>query len=228
LTNSRNEKESRLTRIALLGAAGRIGQEIREEALRRGHAVTALVRTPGRVADTTNVEEAVVDAYDAASIAAAVAGHDVFISAFSPDPGEPIEGKPQRLHQAHAAILAGVRSSGVTRAILVGGVGSLWAAPGVLVVDSPEYPQQNRGHTLANIAILQDLRDHGGDLDWTYVSPPRRIEAGERTGVFRLGQDDLLRDAEGESRISRADFAIAVLDEVEQAAHTLGRFTVAY
>jgi len=217
-----------MAKIALLGAAGRIGSEIREEALRRGHSVTALVRSGGRIVPEPGLEEAVVDAYDAASIAGAVAGHDLFVSAFSPDPGEPIEGKPERLRQAHDAILEGVRRSGVTRAILVGGVGSLWASPGVLVVDSPEYPQQNRAHTLANIAILHGLRAEGDDLEWTYVSPPRRVEAGPRTGVFRISGDDLLRDAEGESRISRADFAIAVLDEAENNAHVRSRFTAAY
>lgn len=217
-----------MAKIALLGAAGRIGAEIRDEALRRGHQVTALVRTAGRVTPGPDLEETVVDAYDPSSVAAGVAGHDVFISAFSPDPNEPFEGKPDRLREAHEAIIEGVREGGVKRTILVGGVGSLWASPGVLVVDSPEYPQQNRPHTLANIAILKGLVESGQDLEWTYVSPPRRIEAGERTGVFRLGTDQLLRDAQGESRISRADFAIAVLDEVANAAHVRGRFTAAY
>ncbi|MCE7796142.1 NAD(P)H-binding protein [Sphingobium sufflavum] len=214
--------------IALLGAAGRIGSEIRQEALRRGHDVTAIVRTPGRIEAADGLSEAVADAYDADSIAAALAGQEALISAFSPDPSEPIEGKPERLRQSHAAILAGARKAGVKRVILVGGVGSLWAAPGLLVVDSPEYPQANRGHTLANIEILRGLREEGDDLDWTYVSPPRRIEAGERTGIFRLSKNDLLRDDAGESRISRADFAIAVIDELEKGAHVRGRFTVAY
>ncbi|MDB5712920.1 MAG: Rrf2-linked NADH-flavin reductase [Sphingomonadales bacterium] len=215
-------------KIALLGAAGRIGSEIREEALRRGHHITALTRTLGRVEEGPSVTITVADAYDAASIASAVAGHDAIISAFSPDPSEPVEGKAGRLRDAHAAILAGARQAGVQRIILVGGVGSLWATPGVLVVDSPEYPQANRGHTLANIEILRGLTEDGDDLEWTYISPPRRIEAGERTGIFRLGQDTLLRNEAGESLISRADFAIAVLDELASAAHIRRRFTVAY
>lgn len=217
-----------MAKIALLGAAGRIGSEIREEALRRGHRVTALVRKEGRLPAAPGLGETVVDAYDPASVAAAVAGHDAVVSAFSPDPAEPFEGKPARLREAHEAILGGVRQSGVARVVLVGGVGSLWHSPGVLVVDSPEYPQQNRAHTQANIAIYHGLVDAGDDLEWTYVSPPRRIEAGERTGVFRTARDKLLRDAEGESRISRADFAIAVVDELENNAHVRGRFTAAY
>jgi putative NADH-flavin reductase len=217
-----------MAHIALLGAAGRIGAEIREEALRRGHRVTALVRGAGRIALADKLDEAVVDAYDAGSIARAVAEHDAFISAFSPDPAEPAEGKPERLRQAHAAILAGVRQAGVKRVILVGGVGSLWAQEGVLVVDSEEYGTANRGPTLANLEIFNGLKADGNDLDWTYVSPPRRIEAGERTGVFRLGEDHLLRDEQGVSRISRADFAIALLDALENNAFVQKRFTVAY
>jgi len=219
-----------MAKIALLGAAGRIGSEIREEALRRGHQVTALVRTEGRIEPAPNLEVSATDAYDAASVADAVAGHDVFISAFSPDPNEPFEGKPERLREAHAAILSGVRNAGVKRVILVGGVGSLRAAPdsNVLVVDSEEYGTSNRGPTLANLEILNGLKTQGEDLDWTYVSPPRRIEAGERTGVFRIAEDHLLRDADGVSRISRADFAIAILDEVANDAFVQGRFTVAY
>jgi putative NADH-flavin reductase len=170
----------------------------------------------------------VVDAYDAQSVATAVAGHDVIISAFSPDPNEPFEGKPDRLREAHAAILEGVRQSRVKRLILVGGVGSLWAEPGVLVVDSEEYGTANRGPTLANLEILDTLKADGSGLDWTYVSPPRRIEAGERTGVFRIGDDYLLRDENGVSRISRADFAIAVLDELGNCDFVRRRFTVAY
>jgi len=219
-----------MANIALLGAAGRIGAEIREEALRRGHRVTALVRSEGRIAPAAGLSFTLVDAYDADSVAQGVAGHDVFISAFSPDPAEPFDGKPERLRQSHAAILAGVRKAGVKRVVLVGGVGSLFAAPGSsqLVVESEEYGTANRGPTLANLEILNGLKADGDDLDWTYVSPPRRIEAGERTGVFRIGEDTLLRDDAGESRISRADFAIALLDEVENPRFIRRRFTVAY
>ncbi|MDB5724416.1 MAG: Rrf2-linked NADH-flavin reductase [Novosphingobium sp.] len=214
--------------IALLGAAGRIGAEILAEAQRRGHDVTAVVRSPGRIEEGPSLKVVVADAYDADSLAAAIAGHGTFVSAFSPNPDEPVEGKPERLRQSHEAILAAVRQAGVRRVILVGGVGSLWAEPGILVADSEEYGNHNTGPTRANIAILQGLRENGGDLDWTYVSPPRKIEAGERTGVFRLSDDDLLRDAEGVSRISRADFAIAVIDELEKNEHVQRRFTAAY
>lgn len=215
-------------KIALLGAAGNIGAEIRQEALRRGHQVTAIVRTATRIPLEANLFVAVGDAYDEGGIAEIVSGHDAFVSAFSPDRSEPLAGKPDRLRQSHKAIIGGAQRSGVKRLVLVGGVGSLWAKPGVLVVDSDEYPLENRGPTLANAEILNGLSKSDNGLDWTYVSPPRRIEAGERTGRFRLGLDDLLRDENGESRISRADFAIAIIDELEKPAHLRRRFTVAY
>lgn len=215
-------------KIALLGAAGRIGSEIREEALRRGHEVTAIVRSTGRLEEKPGLAVVVADAYDAASLASAIAGHDVFVSAFSPDPAEPLKGKPARLKQAHAAILDGVRASGVRRVLLVGGQGSLWTSPGVLVIDAPDYPAEKRPHSVANVEIYRDLAIHHNDLDWTYVSPPGRIDAGERTGTFRTALDEFLRDENGVSFISRADFAIAIVDELENEAHIRRRFTVAY
>jgi uncharacterized protein len=215
-------------KIALLGAAGNIGTEIRKEALGRGHRVTAIVRTASRLAEELDQSVVVGDAYDRDGLSRIVSGHDAFISAFSPDRSEPLENKPLRLREAHRSIIGAAQASRVKRFILVGGVGSLWYEPGVLVVDSPGYPQTNRANTLANIEILNRLREDDHGLDWTYVSPPRVIEAGERTGRFRMGRDDLLRDENSVSRISRADFALAVIDELEKPAHIRGRFTVGY
>jgi putative NADH-flavin reductase len=215
-------------KIALLGATGNIGAEIRKEALARGHQVTAIVRSPGRLGAEPNLSIVTGDAYDAPGLTELLQGHDVFVSSFSPDRSEPFEGKPERLRQSHRAIVAAAAASKVGRFILVGGVGSLWHSPGVLVVDSAEYGTANRGPTLANKEILDWLKADSSGLNWTYVSPPRIIEAGERTGHFRLGLDDLLRDDKGVARITRADFAIAIIDEVEKPAHVRRRFTVAY
>jgi uncharacterized protein len=159
-------EDGELMTIALLGAAGRIGAEILEEALRRGHEVVAVVRSPGRIEERPGLKVVVADAYDANGLAAAISGYDAFISAFSPDPNEPFEGKPERLRQSHEAILTAVRRAEIGRVILVGGVGSLWAEPGVLVVDSEEYGNHNAGPTRANLTILEGLRADGGDLDW--------------------------------------------------------------
>jgi putative NADH-flavin reductase len=215
-------------KLALLGATGNLGTEIRKEALARGHQVTAIVRSQSRLAAQANLSVVAGDAYDETGLVGVLRGHDAFISAFSPDRAEPIEDKPNRLRQSHRAIIGAAKRSGVKRFILVGGVGSLWYAPGVLVVDAPEYGHANRGPTLANKEILEWLKTEDHGLDWTYISPPRIIEAGERTGHFRLGLDDLVRDDKGLSRISRADFAIAAVDELENPAHLRKRFTIAY
>ncbi len=129
---------------------------------------------------------------------------------------------------AHEALFAGALKAGVKRVIVVGGVGSLEASPGVDVVDSDFYPVEHKAHTLRNREILRGLKRGEYDLDWTYVSPPLDIKAGPRTGSFRLGDDKLLRDDKGESRISEADFAIAILDALEQGKAIRQRFTAAY
>nr|WP_234895768.1 hypothetical protein [Sinorhizobium medicae] len=96
------------------------------------------------------------------------------------------------------------------------------------MVDSDFYPADHKAHTLRNREILRSLKRGDHDLDWTYVSPPLSIKAGERTGRFRLGEDALLRDEAGESRISEADFAIAILDELDKGQSIRRRFTAAY
>jgi putative NADH-flavin reductase len=215
--------------IALLGATGNIGREILAEALRRGHAVTALVRNLARLEARQGLSIVQANAYDEDEIASAAVGHDVFISAFSPTRiGRPHEDTARLVERAHGAIIHAARRAAVDRFIVVGGVGSLKTASGVDVVDSPEYPAAHRPQTLVNREILRGLIADQTSFRWTYVSPPRRIVAGERTGSFRLALDKLLLDEKGESRISEADFAIAILDEVEGPNHIRKRFTVAY
>jgi putative NADH-flavin reductase len=214
--------------IALLGATGNIGREILAEALARRHEVTGLVRDLARLEPQERLTVVQANAYDENQIAEAIAGHDVFISAFSPTRGRPQEETAILVERAHQSIIGAARRAEIGRFIVVGGVGSLQASPGVDVVDTPDYPQGHRLQTLINREILRGLvRDETG-FAWTYVSPPRTIVAGERTGKFRLGRDQLLRDGKGDSRISEADFAIAILDEVEAPAHIRKRFTVAY
>jgi len=215
--------------IALLGGGGNIGREILAEALARGHEVTALLRDPARLAPRERLKTVLANAYDEDQLVRAIEGHDVFISSFSPDRG----GRPQEevavlVERAHEAIIGAARRAGIGRFILVGGVGSLKLPSGEDVVDGPGYAENNRLPTLANREILRRLQQDGTGLAWTYVSPPRSIVEGERTGRFRLSHDDLLVNTAGESRISRADFAIAILDELEKRAHIRRRFTAAY
>jgi len=214
--------------IVIFGASGNIGSNIRKEALRRGKKVTAVTRST-QLAAEPNLTALTADISDEDSVTRIASGHEAVISAYSPGLRQySAEDAAALIEKAHRALFAGVARSGVKRLILVGGVGSLEASPGVDVVDSDFYPAGHRAHTLRNREILRSLKRGEHDLDWTYVSPPLKIEAGDRTGSFRLGEDALLRDEQGESRISEADFAIAILDELEHGRFLRRRFTAAY
>ena len=214
--------------IVLFGAAGKIGHEIRAEALRRGNRVTAVVHNRPLTAEPNlvSVKGDIADETDVVKIAS---GHDAIISAYSPGlRSNTAEDAAVLIKAAHESWFGGAVKAGVKRIIVVGGVGSLEASPGVDVVDSDFYPKEHKAHTLRNREILRGLRRGDYDLDWTYVSPPLEIKAGPRTGTFRVGGDQLLRDADGNSRISEADFAIAILDEIEAGKAVRKRITVAY
>lgn len=200
-------------KILVLGATGMIGSRISAELERRGHEVTGVSRASG------------VDAQDAAAVAKAAAGHDAVVSAIAPprdgsDPEAPFVA-------ATRATLDAVRQAGVSRLVQVGGAGSLEVAPGVRLVDTPEFPEVYKKEALAGAATLALYRETG-DLDWTYVSPAAEIAPGERTGSYRLGGERLLTDAEGRSFISAEDYAVAVADVLEKGGHVRERVTVAY
>src|SRR5262249_3385479 len=125
------------------------------------------------------------------------------------------------------SILAAVKQAGVPRLLMVGGAGSLEVAPGVQVVDSPDFPAQWKGSALGARDTLNKLRDEPA-LDWTLLSPAALIAPGERTGKFRIGGDQLMTDANGDSKISVSDYAVAMIDELERPAHSRQRFSVAY
>jgi len=217
-------------RIALFGASGTIGRRIAAEALQRGHGVTAVVRDPTRFAkpaDTLDVVKG--DILDPASVAAAVRGQDAVISAVGPAHTGDV--RPQMLVDAARSLIAGLQRAGVRRLGVVGGAGSLEVALGVQLVDTPGFPAAWRPVALAHRDALTVYRATPAaptGLDWTYFSPAALIEPWERTGTYRIGTDQLLTDAKGESRISAEDFAVAVLDELERGAHPRQRITVAY
>ena len=204
-----------MSNIAIIGATGRAGSQLLEEALRRGHSVTAIARSTAKVGQRAGVVTREVDVADSAALQAAVAGHDVVISAahFSTIPAN--------------AIIDPVKKAGVKRLLVVGGAGSLLLPGGGKVIDSPGFPEEYKAEASAGGVYLDTLRKEQ-DLDWTFLSPSAEFVEGERTGHFRLGQDDLLVSAEGRSWISFADYAIAMLDEVEKPAHRRQRFTVGY
>lgn len=145
----------------------------------------------------------------------AVEGHDVVISSV------------RFLDTDPRALINAVKKSHVPRYLVVGGAGSLEVAPGVSLVDTPEFPKTYQAEAKAGVKFLEELRQEK-DLNWTFLSPSANFTSEGKTGKFRLGTDQLLVDAKGESRISVQDFAVAMLNEVERPQHRQKRFTVGY
>ncbi len=211
-------------KIVLFGASGKIGRSIAAEALARGHQVTAVVRDPTRVGPPHPALSVVRgDVLDPSRVAAVVAGHDVVASAVGPRlPSD----APKLVVDAARSLIEGLARARVDRLVVVGGAGSLEVAPGVQLVDTPEFPAAWKGASLAQRDALAVYR--GATLDWTYISPAALIRPGKRTGQYRTGTDQLLTDEEGESRISVEDFAVAFVDEIENGRFVRQRMTAAY
>lgn len=212
-------------KIALIGATGFVGSAILQEALQRGHEVTAIVRHPERGKPHAKLRSQKGDVYNEEDVARLVAGHDAVISAFNPGWSHPDIYNQQV--KGTQAIINGVKKAGIKRLLFVGGAGSLEVKPGVQSVDLPEFPSEYKQGALATREALNMLRKETG-LDWSFLSPSADISPGQRTGQFRLGMDQLLKDANGQSRISTEDYAMAMIDEVEQSTHIRRRFTVGY
>lgn len=211
-------------RIALFGATGRIGQRILQEALTRGHEVTAIIRDPVRLSNTSpRLKLLKGDVLDPTRVSATVVGHEVVISAIGPRR----DADPNVIVEAAHSLLAGLKGAGVKRLLVVGGSGSLEVVPGVQFVDSPDFPIARKPIALAQRDAFEAYR-RDGTLEWTYVSPPASIEPGQRTGMYRTGGNQLVTDKQGRSFISMEDYAVALVDEVENPKFIRRRFTVAY
>lgn len=204
-----------MSTIAIIGATGNVGSRLLEEALRRGHTVTAIARDASGMPARDRVTPQSVDALDADALATAIAGQDAAFSA------------TRFVSVSEQAIVGPVRRAGVRRLLVVGGAGSLYAAPGQRVLDLPDFPVAYKPEATAGAAFLDALRRER-DIDWTFVSPSAEFVAGPRTQKFRIGVDELLVDSGGRSWISFDDFAIAFLDEFERDAHIRQRITVGY
>ncbi len=200
--------------VAVLGASGNAGSEITRELARRGHSVRAIARNPDAIPDLPGVTRQRGDAHDPQALAGLLRGADAVVSALHFD-------------VTADTLLAALRDAGVGRLLVTGGAASLQVAPGVRLIDSPDFPAEWREFAMGGIAFLDALRDVH-DIDWTFFSPAAIIEPGERTGRYRTGTDTLVTDATGVSRISFADYAIAMVDELEQHRHSRARFTAAW
>ena len=201
-------------KVAVLGASGRAGSEITKELASRGHAVTAIARKPEAIPVATGVTPVAGDASDPAALAALIKGADAVISALHFDvPAE--------------TLLGALKTAGVPRLLVTGGAASLEVAPGVILFDTPQFPAEWKPIAKGGITFLEDLRQEK-DIDWTFFSPAALIEEGPRIGAYRTGGDQLVVDDKGDSKISFADYAIAMVDELEQHKHSRARFTAAY
>jgi uncharacterized protein len=201
--------------IVLAGATGNIGSRILDEALRRGHRVTGLTRDPAKLDARDRLQAKKANTAEVAAFTDALKGHDAAIVS--------VKWNENDVHQ----VLDALRKAGVKRCLFVVGAGSLLRNDGRTHFDHMAekgiQPPTSKPAALA-LAEVQKVTD----LEWTAISPPASIQPGERTGKFRLGRDHLLEDDEGKSEISREDFAVAILDEIEKPRHIQQRFTAAY
>lgn len=205
-----------MTHIALLGITGRAGSRIATELLQRGHTLTGIARNVSKATARPGLDLKAADATDVHALAEILQGHDLVVSS------TPFVGGIDA-----STLIAAAKQAGVKRVIVVGGAGSLEVAPGVALIDTPEFPAIYKAEASGGRAFLQALRTER-ELDWTFISPSAFFEPGPRTGRFRLGGDQLLVDADGKSHISMEDYAIALADEIETPRHARTRFTVGY
>jgi len=212
-------------KVALLGATGFVGAALLEELIRRGHAVTTILRHPEKLQGRGEVTAVRGDVYDIDGLADALRGHEALISAFNPGWTNPDLYEDQV--RGTTTILSAVRMAGVKRVLWVGGAGGLITPHGTRVLDNPNFPDAIRPGAMATLNAFEQLQNEPG-LDWTYLAPSARLESGSRTGRFRIGGDELLIDANGDSHISVEDYAVAMIDELERPAHMRQRFTVGY
>ena len=202
-------------KIAIIGATGNVGTRLVNEALNRHHAVSGIARDPSKLTRRTGLSATMGDVTKPDALLLLLKGHDAIISSL-------------RFQGIDAEqLIELVRRSGVRRYLVVGGAASLEIAPGQILLDSPHFPPAYKPEASAAKAFLDALRNVT-DLDWTFVSPSAFFGPGERTGKFRLANNTLLTAPDGKSSISYEDYAIAMLDEVENPKHLRDRFTVGY
>ncbi|MGH8219681.1 MAG: NAD(P)-dependent oxidoreductase [Steroidobacteraceae bacterium] len=202
-------------KIALIGATGNVGSKILAEALSRGHQVTGIARHIEKLEGRDGVTARQVDMADESKLADALRGNDAVV----------VSVRYQSNDVRHA--LAAAKAAGTQRILFVGGAASLEASPGVRLLDTPGFPDVIKVEAAPAALALDRIREEK-TLEWTFLSPSIMLVPGERTGKFRIGGDQVLKDAQGESRISQEDLAVALLDELEKPRHIRQRFTVGY
>ncbi|MEG1617717.1 MAG: NAD(P)-dependent oxidoreductase [Bacteroidales bacterium] len=216
-----------MKQVLLIGGSGFVGSAILKELLDRGYQVTTMVRNPDQVTIKSDALTVVKgDVSDTAEIEKLAKGKDAVISAYNPGWKNPqiyeetLKNYPQ--------ILKAVKAAGVKRFLIVGGAGTLFVAPGVRVVDTGVIPEAIMGGVKSLGEFYLNTLIPEKDIDWVFFSPAGSLEPGDKTGNYRLGKDDLIVDAAGQSRISVGDYAKAMVDELEKQDHHKERFTIGY
>lgn len=213
--------------VVLIGASGFVGSAILNELLNRGHKVTAVVRNPEKItANDGNLSVVKADVSEVEAISAICKGKDAVISAYNPGWSNP--NMYEETLKNYPLILEAVKQAGVKRLLCVGGAGTLFCAPGLRVVDSGVIPAEIMGGVKSMGEFYLNTLCNEKEIDWIFFSPAGTLEPGQRTGNFRLGKDDLIVDANGNSHISVEDYAVAMVDELEQENHHQERFTIGY
>jgi putative NADH-flavin reductase len=213
--------------VVLIGASGFVGAAILNEAINRGHKVTAVVRNPEKITlKNVNLTVVKADVSSVETVAKISKGSDAVISAYNP--GWSNANIYNETLSVYPAILSGVKKAGIKRFLCVGGAGSLFCAPGLRVVDAGFLPEEilpavkSLGEFYLNTLINEK------QLDWVFFCPAGNLAPGQRTGKFRLGKDELIVNEKGESNISVEDYAVAMIDELENENHHNERFTIGY
>ena len=209
-------------KVAVLGATGWIGSHITQEATSRGHEVVAIVRDTSKV-EQQDIEARNFDLQDPQTkINDVTSDVDVVIASI----GGRALGNHELVKQSAEKLLSELPDG--RRLMWVGGAGSLEVAPNVALVTVPDFPEEYKAEALAQGEALKVFKESNSDVQWTFVSPAAEIFPGETTSQYRIGGDQLLTDAEGNSKISVSDYAIAMLDVLESGEHINKRIGVAY
>lgn len=213
--------------VVLIGASGFVGSAILNELLTKGHKVTAIVRNPQKInVENPNLAVIKADVSDTNTLINACKGKDAVISAYNPGWTNPHI--YEETLRNYPLILDAVKQSGVKRLLCVGGAGTLFCAPGLRVVDSGVIPEAIMGGVKSLGEFYLNTLMNEKDIDWIFFSPAGTLEPGQRTGKFRLSKDDLIVDENGNSHISVEDYAVAMIDELENPKHHYERFTIGY
>lgn len=217
-----------MKKFAVIGATGYVGSAVVKELASRGHQVIALARNTDKVQKADNIQPVATDV-ESPDLVKQLESVDGVISAFNAGWQNP--NLATDFTRGSQAIINAAKNANVPYLLVVGGAGSLYVAPNLQLIDTPEFPKEIFDGANAARNLLNDLKDRR-DVNWAFISPPALLGvtggfSEVRTGEYRLGADELLMNGDVPAGISVADLAIAIADDVENQGHLFQRFTVA-